>query len=220
MTRTLFDRALDHIRSTLQTLGERADNATERAMQALVDRDFDAAMLVKQEDATSDKLRYDLEHECVTVMATQNPVARDLREVLAATFVATELERCGDYAKGIAKAARRISQNSNANVGPYNLLDMSRAARELLQRSTKAFLNKDADAARALVDDDEYINKLYNDFVVYATTLMTNDPVNIEDGIWLMHAGHCLERIGDRATNIAERVIFMQEGALGDLKNR
>ena len=140
--------------------------------------------------------------------------------MLAATFVATELERCGDYAKGIAKAARRISQNSNANVGPYNLLDMSRAARELLQRSTKAFLNKDADAARALVDDDEYINKLYNDFVVYATTLMTNDPVNIEDGIWLMHAGHCLERIGDRATNIAERVIFMQEGALGDLKNR
>ena len=220
MTRTLFDRELDHIRATLQTLGERADNATERAMQALVDRDFDAAMLVKQEDATSDKLRYDLEHECVTVMATQNPVARDLREVLAATFVATELERCGDYAKGIAKAARRISQNSNANVGPYNLLDMSRAARELLQRSTKAFLNKDADAARALVDDDEYINKLYNDFVVYATTLMTNDPVNIEDGIWLMHAGHCLERIGDRATNIAERVIFMQEGALGDLRNR
>lgn len=220
MTRTLFDRELDHIRATLQTLGERADNATERAMQALVDRDFDAAMLVKQEDATSDKLRYDLEHECVTVMATQNPVARDLREVLAATFVATELERCGDYAKGIAKAARRISHNSNADFGPYNLLDMSRAARELLQRSTKAFLNKDADAARALVDDDEYINKLYNDFVVYATTLMTNDPANIEDGIWLMHAGHCLERIGDRATNIAERVIFMQEGALGDLKNR
>ena len=78
----------------------------------------------------------------------------------------------------------------------------------------------DSAAARELVQDDEYIDKLYNDLVVYATTVMTNDPANIESGVWLMHAGHCLERIGDRATNIAERVIFMEQGELGDLKNK
>lgn len=220
MTRTLFDRELTHIRATIQTLGERADTATARAVEALVNRDYDAAVSVKAEDATSDQMRYELESECVMVLATQQPVARDLREVLAATFVATELERCGDYAKGIAKAARRITKSNNDQFGPYNLTDMSRMAREMLQRSTKAFLDKDSQAARALVNDDEYIDKLYNDLVVYTTTVMTNDPSNIECGVWLMHAGHCLERIGDRATNIAERVIFMQDGELSDRKNR
>ncbi len=219
MTRTLFDKELTDIRTTIQILGERADIATERAVQALIDRDFEMALYVKQEDATSDQLRYQLENRCVTVLATQHPVARDLREVLAATFVATELERCGDYAKGIAKAARHIIKSKNTQFGPYNLTDMSRLARQILQRTTKAFLDKDPDTARALVNDDEYIDKLYNDLVVYTTTIMTGDPTHIECGVWLMHAGHCLERIGDRATNIAERVIFMQEGELGDLKN-
>ena len=219
MTRTLFDKELTHIRATIHNLGERADIATARAVAALINRDYDAAIAVKQDDATSDQMRYQLENECVMVLATQQPVAHDLREVLAATFVATELERCGDYAKGIAKAARRITKSNNTQFGPYNLDDMSRMAREMLQRSTKAFLDKDSQAARDLVNDDEYIDKLYNDLVIYATTVMTNDPSNIECGVWLMHAGHCLERIGDRATNIAERVIFMQEGELGDLKN-
>lgn len=220
MSRSLFDKELHNIRATIQTLGERAQEATARAVQAYINSDYDAAAGVKQADAESDEMRYRLENECVMVLATQQPVAHDLREVLAATFVATELERCGDYAKGVAKAARRVARNSAANPGPYNLAEMDVLARKMLERSTKAFLEHDSAAARDLVQEDEYIDKLYNDLVVYATTVMTNDPANIESGVWLMHAGHCLERIGDRATNIAERVIFMEQGELGDLKNK
>jgi len=220
MSRSLFDKELHNIRATIQTLGQRAQEATARAVQAYINSDYDAAAGVKQADAESDEMRYRLENECVMVLATQQPVAHDLREVLAATFVATELERCGDYAKGVAKAARRIARSGSANPGPYNLAEMDVLARNMLERSTKAFLDHDSETARALVQEDEYIDKLYNDLVVYATTIMTNDPANIESGVWLMHAGHCLERIGDRATNIAERVIFMEQGELGDLKNK
>ena len=216
MPRTLFDNELNKIRTDLTQLSSNVISATSRAVTSLINRDFDEARSVKQDDKVNDELRYRVEDECLTAIATQQPVARDLRELVAATFVAVELERCGDYAKGVAKAARKITR-SESTLGPYNLSEMDRVARNMLERSTQAFIEKNVEGAQTIIEADNYVDKLYNDLVVYTTTMMSHDPSHIECGVWLMHAGHCLERIADRATNIAERVIFVETGVAADM---
>jgi phosphate transport system protein len=218
MARTLFDKELNIIRTDLAQLSDNVSVATSRAVSSLINRDFDEARGVKLEDKVNDELRYRVEDECLTAIATQQPVAHDLRELVAATFVAVELERCGDYAKGVAKAARKISRlDSDSGLGPYNLSEMDRVARDMLEQSAKAFIAKDVESAKAIIEADNYVDKLYNDLVVFTTAMMSNDPSHIENGVWLMHAGHCLERIADRATNIAERVIFVETGVAADM---
>lgn len=209
--RSVLDRELKDIREGISSLSSQAVSATARAVDALVTRNFDEAREVKRDDKATDRLRYDVENACLLALATQQPVAHDLRELVAATFVAVELERCGDYAKGIAKAARRISK-CDSGIDVFNIADMDRAARDMLERSTKAFLDNDEAAARQVLADDERVDRMYNDLLQKTMAAMTDDPSHIECGTWLLHAGHCLERVGDRATNIAERVIFVTTG--------
>jgi len=209
--RSVFERELNDIREGIATLSSQANNATARAVDALVNRDFDEAREVKKEDKITDELRYQVENACLLAMATQQPVARDVRELVSATIVAAELERCGDYAKGVAKAARRITK-CGAPMDTYTLRDMDTLARNMLNRSTQAFLNRDVDSAKAVLADDEKVDAMYNDLLNKAMSDMSSTPAHIECGTWLLHAGHCLERIGDRATNIAERVIFIETG--------
>jgi len=218
--RTQFDKELADIRNSIRQLGAQASNATARAVQALIQRDMEAARAVKRDDLSSDTLRYEIENLCLTVIATQQPVARDLRELTAATFVAVELERCGDYAKGIAKAARRIIR-ANSQIGAFAIQEMADQARIMLDRSVDAFVRQDAALARDLIDMDQMVDAHYDALLQQVTADMSSQPNHIEGGIWVLHAGHCLERIGDRATNIAERVIFMDTGVFtGDLNTR
>jgi len=218
--RTLFDRELEQIRAGIRQIGDQASQAIAKAVDALVRRDLEAARAVKREDVAADQLRYTIENLCLTVIATQQPVARDLRELTGATFVAVELERCGDYAKGIAKAARRIIRNQSP-VASFGLPDMASYARAMLDRSVEAFIRQDVAAARDIIQMDDEVDRYYDELLTQATSDMTTDPSHIEGGIWILHAGHCLERIGDRATNIAERVIFLDTGVFaGDLHTR
>lgn len=213
--RSLFDRELTEIRDGIQEMGRQAAQATQHATHALAQNNFDEAQQVKLNDKETDALRYKIENICLTTIATQQPVARDLRELLAATFVAVELERCGDYAKGVAKAARKINRaNSDAAFAHAPFAALSSAAQSLLERGIAAYMNHDADAAQKVIDDDAQLDDLYQALIQTASSAMSQKPSLIETGIWLMHAGHCLERIGDRATNIAERVIFIETGAL------
>lgn len=209
--RSVFERELKDIREGIATLSTQASTATARAVDALVNHNFDEAREVKREDKITDELRYQVENACLLAMATQQPVARDVRELVSATIVAAELERCGDYAKGVAKAARRITK-CGSNMDTFNLRDMDALARNMLERSTQAFLNRDVDAAKAVLDDDEKVDAMYSAMLKMAMADMSTSPTHIECGTWLLHAGHCLERIGDRATNIAERVIFIETG--------
>ncbi|MCS7061186.1 MAG: phosphate signaling complex protein PhoU [Anaerolineae bacterium] len=218
--RTQFDRELADIRNAIQQLGAQASRATARAVDALINRNMEEARAIKRDDISSDKLRYEIESLCLTVIATQQPVARDLRELTAATFVAVELERCGDYAKGIAKAARRIIR-ANCQIDAFGLREMADHAHAMLDRSIEAFVRQDAALARELIDMDQIVDQHYDTLLQQVTAEMSSHPQNIEGGIWVLHAGHCLERIGDRATNIAERVIFLDTGVLtGDLNTR
>jgi phosphate transport system protein len=215
--RTLYHRELDRVRETIQKMGGLVDIATQRAITALVNRDLELAREVKREDRTTDALRYSVETACLTLMATQQPVARDLRELTSASMVAVELERCGDYAKGVAKAARRICR-ANSDIGAYGLREMDVIVRDMLKRSVQAFVAEDAVAAHAIIQDDNIVDRMYDELLMQVTTDMTTNPTHIEGGTWVLHAGHCLERLADRATNIAERIIFIDSGSMpGDL---
>ena len=215
--RTLFERELSEIREGLQILSAQAAGATARAVAALINRNFDEAREVKRDDKMMDALRYKVENDCLLVMATQQPVARDLRELVAATFVAVELERCGDYAKGIAKAARKITR-IDSGLGAFNLGEMDVIARDMLTKAAQAFLSRDVASARNVIAADATIDQHYNTLLNQTMKAMSENVNHIECGTWLLHAGHCLERVGDRATNIAERVIFVETGEItGDL---
>ncbi len=215
--RSILEGELQSVRDGIAALSAQAVDATARAVNALVNRNFDEAREVKRDDKAMDALRYDIERVCLAVMATQQPVAHDLRELIAASIVAVELERCGDYAKGVAKAARRIAR-CDSGIPTFNLSDMDRLARSMLERSTRAFLEGDVQSAQQVLADDDRLDQMYNTLLAQATDAMANHPRHIECGMWLLHAGHGLERIGDRATNVAERVIFVATGELtGDL---
>jgi phosphate transport system protein len=212
--RSVFERELKDINEGIATLSSQAVSATARAVNALITRNFDEAREVKRDDKATDELRYQVENTCLLALATQQPVATDLRVLrvlVAATFVATELERCGDYAKGVAKAARKIVK-CDSNLSMYNVPEMDLLARSMLERSTQAFLDRDVQVAHEILEQDKRVDEMYNDLLKNTMADMSSNPNHIECGTWLLHAGHCLERIGDRATNIAERVIFVATG--------
>jgi phosphate transport system protein len=208
---------MELIRDTIKLMGDQVNQASARAVAALINRNFQEAREVKRSDRSIDQLRYEVENACVMQMATQQPVARDLRVLAATALVAVELERCGDYAKGIAKAARRITR-TNADISTYNLSQMDVLARDMLDRSVNAFISVDSRAALQVIEDDNRLDQMYNELLTQVITDMTADALHIEGGTWLLHAGHCVERLADRATNIAERVIFIETGTLpGDM---
>ncbi len=212
-----FTQALSRIRDNIKMMEIQVSQATARAVTALINRDFQEAREVKRGDRSTDQLRYDVETECITLMATQQPVARDLRELAATALVAVELERCGDYAKGVAKAARRISR-ANVVINTYNINQMDALARDMLNRSVNAFVTVNSAEARQVIEDDNRLDRMYDELLSLVVTDMTAEAMHIEGGTWLLYAGHCLERLADRATNIAERVLFIETGTLpGDL---
>jgi len=211
--RSVLEGELRHIRDSIAVMGTQTVDATARAVQALIQRDRAEASNVRQEDKLLDAARYDIERDCLVALATQQPVAIDLRMLIAASIIAVELERCGDYAKGIAKAARRIAQ-CDSGMPTFNLAEMDALARTMLDRSIQAFLNRDAQAAREVIEADSRLDQAYNDLLAQALATMSSNPKHIECGLQLLRAAHNLERLGDRATNIAERVLFIESGDL------
>lgn len=208
--RAQFHSELDKIRGNIQVLGMQATQAASNAMHALSTLDMNEAKAVKQNDRSSDQLRYEVENACLVLMATQQPVARDLQILTTAMFVAVELERCGDYAKGIAKAARRIIRAGTA-VNIYNLPEMEASACQMLARAVDAFTLFDLPTSQAVIRDDAYVDHLYQNLRREVIADMTSSAMSVESGAWVLHAGHCLERFADRAADIATRVKSIAE---------
>ena len=208
--RAQFHQALGKICGNIQVLGAQATQAASSAMHALSTLDMYEAKAVKQNDRSSDQLRYEVENACLVLIATQQPVARDLQILLTAMFVAVELERCGDYAKGIAKAARRIIR-TGTGVNTYNLMEMETSACDMLARAVDAFILFDLPTSQAVIRDDAHVDQLYLNLRRQVISDMTACTTPVEDGAWLLHAGHCLERFADRAADIAARVEMIAE---------
>lgn len=209
MTRSVLDQQLTTIRDNILRLGSMVDTAIDKAMRALSTRDMALAEEVITGDTEINQLRYAIEEEALLVLATQQPAASDLRAIIAAVHLAVELERMGDHAAGIARLVERMEVEGEEEIDTlHKLPKMAKRARKMLEQGIEAYMNRDVELARSLVSRDAKIDKHYNKLFQESLAEMV-DPDYIRRATYLLWVGHNLERIGDRATNIAERIIFM-----------
>jgi phosphate transport system protein len=211
-----LDQVLHQLQDDLIKMQGLLTEALQDAIRSLKNQDIDLAEQVVQRDEAINELRYEVEHFCVDAIATQQPVASDLRIIMAALHIAVELERMGDHAAGVAKATLKIGDEPL--IKP--LIDLPRmgiVSIEMSRAALEAFFERDEVAAQAVVDRDDEVDDLYDQILRELITYMIEDPHKIRQGTQLLWAAHALERIADRATNIAERVIFVQTGEMDDL---
>jgi phosphate transport system protein len=209
-SRTILDNELDGLRDNILRLASMVDTAIEQAMIALNSRDVILATQVDTADHEINLLRYTIEEDSLRLLATQQPAARDLRRVIAAIHLAVELERIGDHAAGIARLVERL-ENEDEIDSLHKLPKMARRARQMLQEATDAYIEHDPEKAHRIIKQDDKIDKQYRKLFHEALKEMREDDY-IRRATYLLFVGHSLERIGDRATNIAERVVFMATG--------
>jgi phosphate transport system protein len=211
MPRENFERELHKLQDETLILGDMVEQAVREAMQALLSRDQDDARRIYADDRLVNEKRFKIEQECLTVLATQQPMARDLRLLAAILEIITELERIGDYAKGICRITLLLG--NEPLVKP--LIDIPRMAEiglDMLHRALSAFIARDAEAARAIPEEDNQVDALYNKVYHDLIEIMIANPSLVDRANLLMWAAHNLERLSDRVTNICERTVFVVSG--------
>jgi phosphate transport system protein len=216
MVRTLFEKELNRLEDELLILGSMVEHALCQSVEMLVHRDFIGAQRLIDDDIVINDKRYQIESETLTLIATQQPMASDLRTLAAVLEIAGELERIGDYAKGIANISLMIG--NQPFIKP--LVDiplMVNLARDMLHRALQAFIHRDLEAASSIPQEDDKVDGLYNQVYRELITYLMADPKVIEQVNLLLWIAHNLERAADRVTNICERVIFTITGNLVDV---
>ena len=211
MLRVDLDRQITHLQEEITLLANVVDKAIYRSVEALKNRDLAESQSVIDGDDYIDQKRYDIEELCVDLIATQQPMASDLRAVVAMLHIAVELERMGDYAEGIAKIS--LLMGDEPPLKP--LIDIPRMANkagEMLRDSVDCLVERDLVKAERVMDDDDEVDDLYDQVYRELLLFMIQDPRSIQRATYLLWAAHDLERIADRATNIAERVMFLVTG--------
>lgn len=216
MPRENFDRSLRRLQDEVLALGSMVENAITDSVEALKRRDREESRRLIAQDRLINERRYALESEALTLIATQQPMARDLRTIAAVLDIASELERIGDYAKGIARINLMIGEEPLLKP----LIDvplMAAKARDMLHRALEGFVLQDVDLARAIPSEDDEVDDLYNQVYRELLTQIMADPHRIDQANFLLWAAHNLERAADRVTNICERVIFTVTGEVVEL---
>ncbi len=214
--RTAYDREFAGIRERVLRLGELVDQAISRSLDSLQRRDTAQAAQIVEDDAEINELRFEIEEACLALIATQQPAASDLRSVIAAMNIVVDIERMGDHATGIAKTVIRMGDEPLLKP----LIDIPRMveiARGMLRESLQAYLDRDAAKAREIATRDDEIDHLYKAIFDELLEIMAKDPSSATRATYLLWTAHNLERIGDRVTNIAERVIFASTGDMQEL---
>ncbi|MFZ5878222.1 MAG: phosphate signaling complex protein PhoU [Chloroflexota bacterium] len=218
MLRKTFETELQQVKDEVLLLGSMAEQAILNSVQALKKRDIQAAEKILEDDRAINKKRFDIEGQLMILIATQQPMAHDLRFLASTMEIISELERMGDYAKGIA--------NINIRMGDQPLLkpliDIPRMAQkdvDMLHRALTAFVNEDVEAARAIPLEDDEVDMLYLQVYRELMTFVIQDPKSIERANWLLWVAHNLERVADRVTNICERTIFIATGEMSEIKS-
>ena len=209
-SRSILDKELTKLREDILRLTSMVDIAIEKSMTALENRDVALAQEVIAGDEAINVLRFDIEKDALTTLATQQPAAIDLRMTIVGVHIAIELERIGDHASGIASLVSRM-EDEDAIQSLHKLPKMANRGRKMIQQGIQAFVDNDAEMAQAVFQRDEKLDKHYQNLVQLLLDAMQEDEY-IRRATFLSWIGHNLERIGDRATNIAERVVFMATG--------
>lgn len=216
MGRARLDAELGSLERDLLKMGQRVEQAIRLAVQALAQQDADLAQRVVETDVEINQMQRNLEERCYVLIATQQPAAIDLRIILSVVGIATDLERMGDHAEGIAKLAVILSREPL--VKP--LIDIPRMmeiACDMLRRELQAFVDRDAGAAQEVAAADNDVDALYDQVFRELLVFMMNDPRTIRRATYLLWVAHNLERVADRATNIGERVLFLVTGQVEEL---
>jgi len=211
--RGLLTSELEHISDLLVQMGDRVERAIERAVEALLDQDTELAQQVIGQDAAINDLRFSIEEECFTLLATQQPAAIDLRTVVTALNIITDLERIGDYAKGIGQLVLRM-YGQPLVLPSRTIPHMAGIVREMLRTALDAFVNGDVATAQRACDMDDLIDHAYRRTFESLIQAMVAREIGVRRGMHLLFAAHNLERMGDRITNIGERVIFQVTGVM------
>ena len=216
MPRETFDRDLQRLQDDLLVLGSLVETAIMDSMDSLKRQDLEAAQQVVGGDRAINEKRYAVESDTLILMATQQPMAVDLRLLASFLEISTELERIGDYAKGIAKIALLIGKEPH--VKPLiDLPRMAEKASSMLHRALDAFVQRDVEQARRIPDEDADMDALYNQIYRELLTFIMADPRVIDQATYLLWVAHNLERAADRVTNICERIIFTVTGEMVEL---
>ena len=216
MTREHYGQELKDLRSSVVAMASMVDKAINNAVAALVQRDVSMAQQVVADDRAINEHRWRTEEQALLVIATQAPMASDLRMIAAVIHIVTDLERMADHAAGTAKIA--IQTADQAPLKPLvDIPRMSEIARAMLHDAITAFIEDDQAAARAIVARDDEVDALYEQIYRELLTFMLADPTTIDQATHLLWAAHNLERIADRVTNICERVVFAATGQLEEL---
>ncbi len=206
-----FHDELSALKAQLLQMSADAQAALGTALDALLQRDADKAAGVIEGDQHIDSAELAIEETVIELLATQQPMARDLRFLTAAMKIANDLERVGDHAVNIAQSAQQLRQQLSFAPVP-ELLEISRQARRMLADALEAFIRGDAEAARAVRRHDDVVDTLHRSIFRLMLTHMMEDPRAISGGIEMVLVSRNLERVADLATNIAEDVVFMVEG--------
>ena len=213
MPRAEFQKDLRDLQDELLVLANMVEKAIARALDALKNRDLALSEEVVRDDDIIDRKRMELEERCIDLIATQQPLAGDLRVLITVLHMSVELERMGDYAEGIAKIS--LMMGNEPPLKP--LIDIPRMAdkaTDMLRRSLDSFVNRDVEQANAVCEDDDEVDALYEQVYRELLTYMMASPAAIQRATFLLWVAHDLERIADRTTNIAEQVIYMVTGDL------
>ena len=218
MTRTQFDTELDEVRDTASRMGALVEDAIRHAVQSLLNRDREQATAVVEGDAKVNELHIQLREETFVVIATQAPVARDLRLLLGLQYIGAELERMGDYATRIAKRARKLMDEPEPPQA--TLVELGQMG-ELVERQVHdildAFIRIDPETAVAVAKRDDDIDKLYRRVFAEQMAALAEDPDHVMATQHVLNVAHTLERIGDRVINVAEDIVFLGTGHVVEL---
>lgn len=216
MPRGRLELELQSLQDEILALGSTVEHAITDSVESLKDLDSQGAKRLIAQDDEINRRRYHIEAEALSLIATQQPMAGDLRTLAAVLDIAGELERMGDYVKGIARIT--LMMEGQTLLKPLcDIPLMAQKARQMLHRSLEAFAKRDVDLARALPLEDDEVDDLYNQVYRELLVLIIEDPRNIDQATYLLWTAHNLERVADRVTNICERIIFTVTGELTDL---
>lgn len=216
-TRTVFHKRLREIQDDILAMGSIVSKALLRSIDALKNRDIELAHQIINDDQKINSKRFEIEEKCIQLIATQQPMASDLRIIVAVLNIIIEVERIGDYAAGIAKIVIMIGDEPPLKP----LIDIPRMADQtvdMLRRSLSAFISRDAEATKKIIAEDDLVDNLYDQVFRELLVFMAENPKTITRATRLIWVAHNLERAADRVTNICERVVFIVTGKMEEIE--
>jgi phosphate transport system protein len=218
MLRKTFENEIQQVKDDVLVLGSMVEKAIIDSVETLKKRDINASQKLFEGDKQINNKRFEIENKLMVLIATQQPMAHDLRLLASCMEIISELERMGDYAKGIA--------NINMRMGDAPLLkpliDVPRMAQkgaDMLHRALTAFVNEDVATAKTIPVEDDEVDALYNQVYRELMTFVIQDPTTMERANWLLWVAHNLERFADRVSNICERTVFIVTGEMAEIKS-